>query len=227
MYGPPHLVAIAILLLIPAVMLLARSRLRSIPLDGPLIRGLSWFMLLDQVLLFVLYFVYDYQPVWERFPLHLCAWLSIFIPTMTLLGRIDAIRYVGVWAIGSGFMAVVNMSLAYNPVTSYVFFHYLWMHFYVFAFPIFLALRGEMRMNYIQFLQSMGGLVLLSAIVFLIDWVIGADYMYLGPNSTLEVPALPAAWREWPWSFPTFTAIGVVFLHLVYLALRPVAKRPA
>lgn len=185
-------------------------------------RGVSAFILVDQLLLFGLYFVYDYQPFWERLPLHLCAWLSLFVPTMMLTGRLSAVRFVGIWAMGSGTMAVVNMNLPHNPVSSYVFFHYLWMHYYLVAVPVFLALHGEMKMTYTQFSSSMAGLLALSFVIFVVDWITGANYMYIGPNSTLEVPFLPDALRAWPWSYPSFMTIGVVLLHGFYWVLRKV-----
>ncbi len=225
MFGTPHLVAIGLLLLMAPVMLLTRGQLIEISPRGEIIRAMSLFILVDQLLLFALYFAYDYQPFWERFPLHLCAWLSLFVPLMTLLGRLDAVRFVGIWAMGSGTMAVLNMSLPYNPVTSYVFLHYVWMHLYLVALPIFLALHGEMQMTYTQFLRSMGGLLALSAAVFVVDWWTGANYMYIGPNSTLEVPFIPEALRAWPWSYPTFMLIGVILLHGFYVGVRALSAR--
>jgi hypothetical integral membrane protein (TIGR02206 family) len=220
MFGRAHLASMGVFFGLALLMIAARSRLRRVPLDGRAVRGLAWFILLDQVFLFVLYFAYDYQPFWERFPLHLCAGLSFFIPIAMLLGRIDLVRFVGTWAMGAGLISVVNMSITRHPAASYVFVHYFWMHAYLFAVPLFLTLRGEMRLGYGAFARSLLVLFALAALVFGLDWATGANYMYLGPGSELDVPLLPEAWRAWPWSFPTFAAVGVGLLHGMYAVIR-------
>lgn len=220
MFGPPHLLAIAVLAALVPVLWFARPALRSVDLDGGLVRGVAWFILADQLLLVVLYSVYDYQPVWERFPLHLCSLLCILLPAFTLLGWQGPVRLLAVWAIGSSFMAIVNLSLPYNPPGSYIFAHYLWMHYYLFAFGLFLALRGDLGLSYREFLQSMGLLLALTFTVFLLNWALDSDFMFIGPSSTLEVAFIPTAARVWPWSYLTFMAVGVAFLHLVYLGTR-------
>ncbi|MEO1482469.1 MAG: YwaF family protein [Myxococcota bacterium] len=220
MFGTPHLVAIAVLVAMVPAMWLSREWLRDLALEGPLVRGIAWFILADQLLLFGLYFVYDYEPFWERFPLHLCSLLCIVVPILILLGWTSALRMVAIWALGSSFMAIVNMSLPYNPPGSYIFLHYLWMHYFLFAFGIFLALRGDLQLSYVEFLQSMGALLALTLIVFLLNWALGSDYMFIGPSSTLDVAFIPASMRVWPYSYPTFMAVGIAFLHLVYFAVR-------
>ncbi|MEL6188343.1 MAG: YwaF family protein [Myxococcota bacterium] len=220
MFGGPHLLALVLLGLLFTSLVLARGRLRQSPSDHPWVRGLSWFILIDQLFLFALYFLYDYQPFWERFPLHLCAGLSLFVPTMMILGRLEAVRFVALWAVGAGFISIVNMSLNHNPMASYVYVHYLWMHYYLFGLPIYLVVRGDIRIDYALLIRSTAGLVALSAAIFGLDWALGANYMYIGPGSTLEIPFLPRSWTVWPWCYPTFAAVCVGLFHGVYLLFR-------
>ena len=149
------------------------------------------------------------------------------MPSCVLLRKLEPLLYVAPWCVGAGLISVVNLSLATNHWYEYVFVHYVWMHFYLFALPSVLVISGQIRLSYRLLWISSGILFCISAVIFALDWALDANWMYIGPHSSLEIPFLPVAFTEWPWSYPTFIGVCLLLFQVVYLCLRPLRPRSA
>ena len=53
----------------------------------------------------------------------------------------------------------------------------------------------------------------------------GANYLHPGQHNPLEIPFLPKSFTAWPWSYPSFVAVGVVLLHLSFLFLKWIERK--
>ena len=72
---------------------------------------------------------------------------------------------------------------------------------------------------------SMATLAGYAFLIFLVDWATGANYMHLGQHNPLEIPFLPKSFTVWPWTYPSFVAVGVILFHLAYLSFRGLEKK--
>jgi hypothetical protein len=51
--------------------------------------------------------------------------------------------------------------------------------------------------------------------------------MHLGQHNPLEIPFLPASFTVWPWSYPSFVAVGIILFYLAYLSFKLLEKNSA
>ena len=78
--------------------------------------------------------------------------------------------------------------------------------------------------TYKEFLISAATLIGYAFLIFLLDWATGANYMHLGQHNPLEIPFLPKSFTVWPWTYPSFVAVGFILFNLSYLGFKALEK---
>ena len=84
--------------------------------------------------------------------------------------------------------------------------------------PVFIHIGIDFSLTYREFIKSLVTLAFYAFLIFLLNWVTGANYMHLGKFNPLDIPFLPDIFTVWPWSYPRFVGVGIILLHIVYLS---------
>ncbi len=159
----------------------------------------------------------------ESLPLHLCD-LAVLVTFVTLIGAGLRLPLTGIWqrlyelaytwAIGGTLQAVLTPDLAESfPNPFWISYFVLHGTILVAVLVMTLGLRARpqpgtpRRVWLVTFC--------LAGLVMLIDWAIGANYMYLmGPPAH---PSLYDYFGPWPWSLLSLAVVGTGLIWLCYL----------
>lgn len=225
MYGRIHLITVIGMLILLWLLLWQKEKIKKLVANKKLFHRILFIYIVVELSYWSLQWIYSVQPAYERFPLHLCGTLSVLMPILILLQKKSLAQFFSYWAICAGFIAFANPGFVFTEPGSFGFIHYLIRHYFVFLIPIVLQIGWGFKHTYKGFIQSVGGLLVWSFLIFLLDWATGANYMHLGQNNPLEIPFLPASFTVWPWSYPSFVGVGIVLFHLAYLSFRLLEKK--
>lgn len=220
MGGPGHIVLVLIMPLLLVPLILFRKDLPRLRASRNFMAGTAAFILSIELLSYAFKFIYPCVPAYERWPLHLCSSLKFLITILILFSRYDLVKYFSIWAIGSGFISFANLGLGGESFGNYAFWHYLLGHYYLFLLPIFLFLTGDFRYDLRYHTVSMLGLIAWSLVIFVINWVFDANYMYTGPHNDVAVPFIPDRLMVWPLNYFSYMVVGLVMLTSIYAILR-------
>lgn len=218
MYGTGHAILLALLVVFVVLLAVAQTRVVSLARNRTFIAALSWIVIGGEIVNYTIRFVYGFEPFFERLPFHLCGTLAFLIPALALLRRNDLLQFFAGWSVAAGLISFLNLGMTHYRADNWYFYNYMIRHYYLFLFPVFLFIAGEIRFNYRQYAKSMAALVVYSGFMFFVNWIFSVNYLYIGPNNTMAVPFLPDSWLEWPFIYPSFVGVGVVLFHLIYLA---------
>jgi hypothetical integral membrane protein (TIGR02206 family) len=225
MYGKIHFITLVIMLAFVPLMIWKKEAVKQLSSNRKFMVGFIIFYLAVEIFNQILLWSFEYQPYSERFPLHLCATLSIVLPLLVLAGRYDVIRFFTFWAVGAGFISLVNPSFIYDDPNGFAFYHYLFRHYFLFLLPVFMFIGQGYSLNYRLLIRSMFALMGWAFIIFLVNWAFGSNYMHLGINNQTPIPFLPQKLRVWPWTYPGYVASGIILFHIFYLVFNYAEKR--
>ncbi|MFB6342307.1 YwaF family protein [Saccharicrinis sp. FJH62] len=220
MYGKIHLLTLAGVVVLVLLMMLNKKGIRRLAGNRRfMVRFIMGYMLIE-MLYWTLIWAFKVEPYFERFPLHLCASLSILMPVLILTRKYGLFRFFSYWSLCAGFISFVNPSFIHDAPMSFPFIHYLIRHYFLFIIPIFMQIGLEFKHSYREFLVSIASLAGYALFIFFLDWATGANYMHLGKHNPLDIGFLPSSFTAWPWSYPSFVGVGIILLHLAYLGLK-------
>lgn len=225
MYGAIHLITVLIMIALILVLIWKKEIVKRMVNNRTILVRFTFFYLIFELLYWILQWTYKVEPYYERFPLHLCGTLSLLMPILILTEKYNAFRFFSYWALSAGFISYANPGFVFTEPFSFSFIHYLVRHYFVFLIPIIIQIGKGFNHNYREFFTSMSSLAAYAFIIFLLDWGTGANYMHLGKENPLEIPFLPASFTVWPWSYPSFVAVGIVLLHLAFLTFMLMERR--
>jgi len=220
MYGRIHLLTVFGMISLLALILWRREGVKKLLSNARFINTFLIIYLSLEVFYWSLIWVYRIEPMYERFPLHLCGSLSILMSVLILLRKKNLVRFFSYWSVCAGFISYANPGFVFYDLAGWGFIHYLIRHYFLFLAPIVVQIGWEYRHTYREFFTSMVSLIGYAGIIFLVDWATGANYMHLGRYNPLEIPFLPASFTVWPWSYPSFVAVGIVLFHLAYTGFK-------
>lgn len=213
MFGPSHLVALALTFALP-LGLSALVRWGRLPVDRAIRFGLAGLMAVAWV---GWYLVWDARGLLTRdnaLPCNLCDWAEAAL-ILALLTRNRLAYELGYfWGLGGTLQGLLTPTIYFDyPDAQFVFFFF--QHGGVVASLLYLTLGTGLRPTW----RSLPGVVAASIgyAVFagLMDWVAGVNYGFLRakPLGTNLLTFL----SPWPWYIPELVAIGLLFVLVYYL----------
>jgi hypothetical integral membrane protein (TIGR02206 family) len=220
MYGTIHLITMLVMLVLILVLFWKKDVVKRLVNNRRFMVRFITLYLGIELFYWILIWAYRVEPMFERFPLHLCATLSLLMPILILKERYDYLRFFSYWSISAGFISFANPGFVFEAPWSFAFIHYLVSHYFLFLIPIILQIGRDYIHHYREFTISWASLGGWAFVIFLLDWVTGANYMHLGQHNPLEIPFLPASFTVWPWSYPSFVGVGIILLHLAYFSFK-------
>lgn len=217
MYGTVHFITIVIMLAFIPLMIWKRGTVKKLAASRRFMVSIMSIYLAVDLFYWIMVWSFHYEPMYERFPFHLCGTLSLLMPILVLTERHDAIQFFAFWSINAGFISLVNPNFINDGLWTFPFLHYLFRHYFLFLLPIFLIIGNGYHINYRLFLKSMFGLMGYAIVIFLANWAFNANFMHLGKHNPLPIPFLPGNFGIWPWTLPAFIIVGIIMFHITFL----------
>jgi hypothetical integral membrane protein (TIGR02206 family) len=224
MYGRTHLITVIGMLILLSLVLWRKQGVKRLLSNHRLVNIFLIVYLSLEAFYWSLIWGYRIEPLYERFPLHLCGSLSIVMAALILARKHRLIHFFSYWSICAGFISFANPGFVFYTPGGWGFIHYLIRHYFLFLAPIMAQIAWGYKHTYRGFLISMSTLIGYAFLIFLVDWAVGANYMHLGQHNPLEIPFLPASFTVWPWTYPSFVGVGIILFHLAYLGFKGLEK---
>ncbi len=190
---------------------LGESKLRTLSQYlGLFIFGLTVYMQLH------LWLVVDIWDARVSLPLQLCD-ISFIICGIALITRQ---KFLYEWALLVGFPAAIHSLLTpelTRGFSNFTLFEYYFSHSTQILVPLVMTLYMGMRPRIGSWLKVFAAVNVVLAIVFVFDWLIGANYIYLMQKPAVDNPLLIG---PWPWYIGGVEIAGFIHVMLFYWIFR-------
>ena len=215
LFGPSHLVAIALTLGVPLAMaLVARHEHLGRHADRLTRQGLALLLLAGWAGYLLVNGMRGELNLDRSLPMHLCDWAQIALLVALFTRNQFAYELGYFWGLGGTLQGLLTPTVYYDfPDLSFLFFFI--QHGGVIAALLYLTLGTRMRPT----LKSLPRVILASlaylAVAGLVDWLVGVNYGFLrekpGGQNLLTLLS------PWPWYIPQLVLIGALFVLVYYL----------
>jgi len=217
MYDASHLIWILILLLLTLILWLTRSAIQKSQTIRHTIRwALISAMIIPQL---ILYSIYTIQASWNlrvHLPLELCS-ITLYLSCIMLMTRSYFLYQIMVFAgIGGAMQAILTPNLL-EPYPDFIYFHFFICHLAIVLASLYMT-WGE---NYRPRLRSIGitmiFLNILAFIVGAVNWILGANYMFLAykPNT----PSILDFLGPYPYYILAEEIVALLVFFVIYMLL--------
>lgn len=215
-YGTAHLVVLAITFLLP-ILLVAWAKTRKNHIDPVAIASvLALILLLNKVAVLTYTTLYNAEAVpWtQRFPMHLCDWVS-FIAAAALITRHKLMFELSYfWGLAGTFQGVITPDLPYG-----------YPHFYFFTFNIshsgiviavlYMVFATDLRPHWGSLIRAALWLQFYLICTLYVNWLLGENYGYLSAKPVN--PSLLDYMGPWPWYIGVLEVVAMIFFVILYL----------
>ncbi len=215
LFGTPHIVAMAAMLVVPAALSVAVRRADSERATRVVCVIFAGVMLVNQVV----YWCYRYVTegadtfVREHLPLHVCG-MTVLLSVATLLWR-GRFTYelLYFWGLAGAANAMVTPELV-EGFPHYVFFQYFLSHGGIVAAALFATWGLGMRPTFRSLIRAFVAMNAMAAAIACVNLLLDSNYMYLCEK---PVTASPFLFLPWPWYILWLEVLALVFFGLLYL----------
>jgi len=224
-FGPPHLTAIALTVLVPlALALMARREHMGRHADRLARGGLAAFLLLGWLGWWGLSAARGALTLDNGLPMNLCDWAEIALIVALLTRHQFAYELGYFWGLGGTLQGVLTPPLYWDfPDPQFIFFFI--QHGGVVASLLYLTLGTRLRPTWRSLPRVIAATFGYLAAAGLADWLLGVNYGFLRAKPAGQ--NLLTLMSPWPWYIPELVAAGLLFVLLYYapFALADFLKR--
>lgn len=213
LFGPQHLVVMALTFLVPVVLAVAvrgtgNARLeRLVPLSFAVLLIGTW------IAWYVLFIARDWITIGNVLPMNLCDWATIAVLIALIRPSILAYEVAYFWGLAGTMQGLVTPDVNYSfPEPQFVVFFLG--HAAIIASVIYLTFGAKMRPEPMSILRVTGWSFVYAAAASLIDWSLGANYGFFRakPGHATVFDFMP----DWPYYIPEMILLGVVATVVLY-----------
>lgn len=215
MFGPSHLAAIAVTLLVPlALAALARWEHPGRRADRIVRIALAVLMLAGWATWYAVSASRGELSLGNALPLNLCDWAMAALIVALLTRHPFAYELGYFWGLGGTLQGVVTPPIYWDfPHSQFLFFFI--QHSGIIAALLYLTLGSGLRPWPRSLPRVIGATLAYAAITGLFDWLLGVNYAFLREKPLTA--SLLDLMSPWPWYIPQLVLMGVAFI-LVYYA---------
>lgn len=215
-FGTPHLVAMALTLAVPVVLVaIAKGGTRD-TVAVSIARGIAILLLANEVI----HWVYRIERsgfigfVQNHMPLHACG-VSVLVTAVTLLTRNQRTYEIAYfWGLVAATNAVITPSAHELSFPGYRFFQYFAAHSGIVVGVLFATLGLGMRPTLGGLFRAFGWLNAYAVLIAVVNLLLDTNYMYLSAPPTATVT--PFFFAPWPWYIGVIEVIALaMFLAIL------------
>ena len=214
LFGPSHLTAIALTLLVPlALALLARHEHLGRHADRIARRTLAGFLGIGWLCWYGLGAARGTLSLDNALPMNLCDWADIALIVALLTRHQFAYELGYFWGLGGTLQGVLTPTIYWDfPDAQFIFFFI--QHGGVVAALLYLTLGTRLRPVPASLPRVIAASLFYPAMAALVDWLLGLNYGFLRAKPLGQ--NLLTFLSPWPWYIPELVAVGMGFVLLYY-----------
>lgn len=186
------------------------------PAQYPVIRkAIGWITLVWALILIPAhYFFEETYNIRYGLPFQLCDIAAYFVVIACFTKKQWAYEIAMYFGILGAFNALLTPQFTQGMHWFFII-EFFWSHLLLFVGPLFLTFGEKMRLSEWSWLRNFGYLNLTAAIVFTINKLIDANYMFLVKAPTAKSPFLFT--KVWPWYIGGMEIAAFLFMVVIYL----------
>ncbi len=211
--GPAHLAALAVIILLNIV--LSRFKGASENTRRKIRVALGIILWVNEASYHIWNIYYGRWNIQEHLPLHACSVLIWLAGFMLIFKNYTIYEFAYFMGIGGAIQALLTPDIGIYGFPHFRFFQTFISHGLLVTSAVYLTVVEGMRPTWKSLLKVMVVLNLYMAVVFVINQLIGSNYLFVAhkPYTPSLLDMLPA----WPWYIFYFEAIGLVVFLLLYV----------
>lgn len=214
-FSPPHLFAIAAVLLLSILLLIFRNSFKQEKSRETFRYFFAAFIVLQQASIYIWYTVSGEWSVEVTLPLQLCD-LSLFLSIAVLLTKrrllFELLYY---WGMGGAAQAILTPSIGDYTFPHFVFYQYFISHGVILLSCIYMIAVEKFRPSPRSVLRTFLITNLYALIIFPFNYLTGANYLFL--NRKPMDGTLFDILGPWPWYLLSLEIVTFLVLILLYL----------
>ncbi|MRG85602.1 YwaF family protein [Salinibacillus xinjiangensis] len=217
LFSQSHIVVIAIGLLLCVILFVNGKKLKPANLHDWLRYILIGVLAISEVSLNIWYITTGAWNVKETLPLQLCS-ISLLMSIIMLITKsrklFEVVYFLG---IGGAIQAILTPEL-FDGFPHYRYFHFFVAHFSIILASLYMVVVEGLRVTFCSVLWAMLVLNGIAVIIYFINKVIDANYMFLAhkPTNLSVLDYLP----DFPWYIIYLECIAFVVFILLYLPFK-------
>ena len=211
--GPAHLAALAVIILLNIV--LSRFKGASENTRRKIRVALGIILWVNEASYHIWNIYYGRWNIQEHLPLHACSVLIWLAGFMLIFKNYTIYEFAYFMGIGGAIQALLTPDIGIYGFLHFRFFQTFISHGLLVTSAVYLTVVEGMRPTWKSLLKVMVVLNLYMAVVFVINQLIGSNYLFVAhkPYTPSLLDMLPA----WPWYIFYIEAIGLVVFLLLYV----------
>jgi hypothetical integral membrane protein (TIGR02206 family) len=211
LFGPDHLTAIALTVLVPITLALV---VRGRPALDPYFRWLFASLLIGTwIAWYVLFIERGWLGLGNALPMNLCDWAAIALLVTLFKPNPKAYELAYFWAFAGTIQGLVTPDVNYQfPEPQFVVF--ILGHAGIIAAVIYLTFGTRLRQVEASIPRVVGWTLVYAGAAALTDWALGTNYGFFRAKPTH--PTFYDLLSAWPYYIPETVAIGIVAAVLLY-----------
>lgn len=222
LFSNEHMAALLIGIVVLIVTFLFREQLRVQPVKNLVMYGLAGILISCEILLHIWYITSDRWAIHFSLPLQLCS-MAIILSAVMLLTRSYALYEFNYFAgIGGCIMALFTPELRYG-FPHIVFLLFFVSHFGIISACLVMTFGMEFRPTMKSIWKAMLWLNVLLVPVFVVNFAVGANYMFLMRKPVTASPL--DMMGPWPWYILGMEAMALVTFFILYIPFIFIKKR--
>ncbi|MFL0198470.1 TIGR02206 family membrane protein [Clostridium sp. WILCCON 0269] len=213
LFSWPHLIALAIILLITILTYVFRHRLRLLKKSTRMY--ISSFLILQQLSLTVWCIMYGGLPLKSSLPLELCDISTIISATMFVCKSYLLYEIVYFWGIAGSLEALMTPDLGIYTFPHFVFFQFFLSHGSIIILCFFMTFVYSYRPSFKSLTKSFVVLNIYAGFIGIYDKFMGTNIMYLCDKT--QSTSIMSFLGPWPWYLISLELVAIVscFLCLI------------
>ena len=213
LFGPAHLIPIALLLGIIGLFIYAKMSSMKTARQAKIGQGLAWILFLNFPIYLVLQ-IYDGSVTWDTaLPLYPCPLASLMAPWLVRSRNQTLLNVIFYWVFAGTLQAVITPEI-YSTFPHYEYLYFWVCHAGLLALLCFLLINQEREPTRAGILPAFGWFNVMIAISAVVNVLTGSNYYYL--RAKPSVPTLIDYLGPWPWYILGVEAVALVFFSLSF-----------
>lgn len=215
MFSLPHLVPLAIILVLILLMFWFRQPLRQGALKKTITYGISSILIGFELGLYGWYYFHEQTPIVETLPFHLCAVSYILTIVMLLFPTYRMYEFLYFGGIGGALQALITPAAILSGYPHFTYFYFFVGHGAIVWVALYMTWVRGYRPTWKSIWRVLIMLNILLAIVIPINWLTGENYLFAAEKPAGD--SLLNFLGPWPWYLFSLEAVAIVMFVIMYL----------
>ncbi|HLR64607.1 MAG TPA: TIGR02206 family membrane protein [Pseudogracilibacillus sp.] len=220
MFSSEHYTMLISCLILLGIVFLFRKKLSHYRLQINYVFGA--YFLISNLLLVIWYVTTDNWSWKHSLPIELCTISALLVGLICLSGKTKLMPYVYFFAVAGAIQAMVTPDLLYG-IHNFRFWQFFIDHSLLIIAPITVIVLNGMKLTYNHFISSFIILNIIALLVFGINWLIDANYMFLRYKPSGQ--SLLDYLGSYPYYILSLEVVALIFYILLFMPLKQKSSR--